>query len=291
MPQKDSMQNQDSLIYGVLPDIHFRYSVAEISYSLTAASNLHNLDDSNTELLARAMIGAFFLADQIKEDTKVSLQIQFNEDFPVHSVLAYSDRQGRMKAVLRERPEENIEPSKMMEDYSGILKVFRWKDGVCIYQSVVPYLNKSFEENFQNYLNSSEQIICFVTLYIRKNGFHWDVRGILLQSLPEAKEEHIQKIASLSRQIDANISEFLGKDVYNCLNKIGETTRSAVQILEEGQPEFRCDCSENKIRELIQTLGKEEAMQILDEVGMIEVTCEFCTSVYRFERKKVSELF
>lgn len=83
----------------------------------------------------------------------------------------------------------------------------------------------------------------------------------------------------------------MGKDVYNCLNKIGETTRSAVQILEEGQPEFRCDCSENKIRELIQTLGKEEAMQILDEVGMIEVTCEFCTSVYRFERKKVSELF
>lgn len=54
------MQNQDSLIYGVLPDIHFRYSVAEISYSLTAASNLHNLDDSSTELLARAMIGAFF---------------------------------------------------------------------------------------------------------------------------------------------------------------------------------------------------------------------------------------
>ncbi|KPA23770.1 33 kDa chaperonin [Leptospira interrogans] len=32
-------------------------------------------------------------------------------------------------------------------------------------------------------------------------------------------------------------------------------------------------------------------MQIVDEIGMIEVTCEFCTSVYRFEREKVSELF
>lgn len=285
------MHNQDSLIYGILPDVHFRYSAAEISYSVTAASNLHNLDDPNTELLARTMIGAFFLADQVKEDTKVSLQIQFNEDSPTHSVLAYSDRKGRMKAVLRERPEEDVEPGKVMEDYAGVLKVFRWKDGVCIYQSVVPYLNKSFEENFQNYLNTSEQITCFVTLYIRKNGFHWDVRGILLQSLPEAKEEHIQKVASLSERINSNVDEFLGKDVYNCLNKIGESTRSAVQILEEGQPEFRCDCSEGKIRELIQTLGKEEAMQIVDEIGMIEVTCEFCTSVYRFEREKVSELF
>lgn len=196
-----------------------------------------------------------------------------------------------MKAVLRERPEEDVEPGKTMEDYAGVLKVFRWKDGACIYQSVVPYLNKSFEENFQNYLNSSEQITCFVTLYIQKNGFHWDVRGILLQSLPEAKEEHIQKAASLSEQINTKVNEFLGKNVYNCLNKIGEETRSAVQILEEGQPEFRCDCSENKIRELIQTLGKEEAMQIVDEVGMIEVTCEFCTSIYRFEKEKVSELF
>ncbi|MCG6166264.1 Hsp33 family molecular chaperone HslO [Leptospira sanjuanensis] len=285
------MQNQDSLIYGILPDTHFRYSAAEISYSVTAASNLHNLDDANTELLARTMMGAFFLADQVKEDTKVSLQIQFNEDSPTHSVLAYSDRKGRMKAVLRERPEEDVEPNKAMEEYSGVLKVFRWKNGACIYQSVVPYLNKSFEENFQNYLNSSEQITCFITLSIKKNGFHWDVRGILLQSLPEAKEEHIQKIASLSDQINQNSAEFLGKDVYNCLNKIGEVTRSAVQILEEGQPEFRCDCSENKIKELIQTLGKEEAMQIVEEVGMIEVTCEFCTSVYRFEKEKVSELF
>lgn len=285
------MHNQDSLIYGILPDVHFRYSATEISYSVTAASNLHNLDDANTELLARAMIGAFFLADQIKEDTKVSLQIQFNEDSPIHSVLAYSDRKGRMKAVLRARPEEDIEPGQLMEDYSGILKVFRWKDGACIYQSVVPYKNSSFEENFQNYLNSSEQITCFVTILIQKNGFHWDVRGILLQSLPEAKEEHIQKIASLSNEINGNVTEFLGKDIYNCLNKIGEATRSAVQILEEGQPEFRCDCSEDKIRELIQTLGKEEAMSILEEVGMIEVTCEFCTSVYRFEKERVNELF
>ncbi|XDD50275.1 Hsp33 family molecular chaperone HslO [Leptospira sp. WS92.C1] len=285
------MHNQDSLIYGILPDVHFRYSATEISYSVTAASNLHNLDDPNTELLARAMIGAFFLADQIKEDTKVSLQIQFNEDSPIHSVLAYSDRQGKMKAVLRARPEEDVESGKISEDYSGILKVFRWKDGACIYQSVVPYQNRSFEENFQDFLNSSEQITCFVTILIEKHGFHWDVRGILLQSLPEAKEEHIQKIASLSKQIRETPEEFLGKNIYNCLNKIGEATRSAVQILEEGQPEFRCDCSENKIRELIQTLGKDEAMQIVEEVGMIEVTCEFCTSVYRFEKERVSELF
>ncbi|EMG24050.1 hypothetical protein LEP1GSC116_4861 [Leptospira interrogans serovar Icterohaemorrhagiae str. Verdun HP] len=64
------MHNQDSLIYGILPDVHFRYSVAEISYSVTAASNLHNLDDSNTELLARTMIGAFFWPTRSKKIRK-----------------------------------------------------------------------------------------------------------------------------------------------------------------------------------------------------------------------------
>ncbi|PJZ71550.1 molecular chaperone Hsp33 [Leptospira perolatii] len=285
------MDNQDSYVYGILPDVHFRYSVAEISYTVTAASHLHGIDDTATELLGRVMLGAFFLADLVKEETKVSVQIRFYDDSQIHSVLAYSTRTGRMKATLRYRPEEDVESEQISEENYGILKVFRWRNGECIYQSVVPFRKESFESNLEKYLRDSEQVSSFVVAYFKQDGLHWNVRGIFLQALPEAKPEHISAVQEWAGVIDSKKEEYLGKNIRECLNLLGQLGRTSIQILEEGQPIYQCDCSEQKIKELIQTLGKEEAMDIAEEQGQIEVTCEFCNSIYRFPKDQVLGLF
>ncbi|EPG74228.1 chaperonin HslO [Leptospira fainei serovar Hurstbridge str. BUT 6] len=285
------MENRDSYVYGILPDVHFRYSVAEISYAVTAASHLHGIDDTGTELLGRTMLAAFFLADLVKEETKVSVQIRFYDDSQIHSVLAYSTRDGRMKATLRYRPEEDIEKDQISEENLGILKVFRWRNGECIYQSIVPFRNVSFETNIENYLRDSEQVPSFLIAYFKQDGLHWNVRGILLQALPEAKPEHVEAVREWAGVIEEKKFEYLGTDVKQCLSLLGKLGSTEVQLLEEGQPQYKCDCSEQKIKELIQTLGKEEAMDIAEEQGQIEVTCEFCNSIYRFPKDQVLELF
>ncbi|TGK07140.1 Hsp33 family molecular chaperone HslO [Leptospira semungkisensis] len=285
------MQNQDTYYYGILPDVHFRFSSAEISYAVTAASNLHDFDDTGTELLARTMLSAFFLADLVKEETKLSVQIRFYDDSEIHSVLAYSTRNGRMKATLRHRPEEDVESGQISEENLGILKVFRWKDGECIYQSIVPFRNLSFEENIENYLRDSEQIPSFLIAYVKLEGLHWKVKGILLQALPEAKQEHIDAVREWAGAVEAKKNQIFDQNVSNALEELKGIWNTKLEILEEGRPEYRCDCSEEKIKELILNLGKEEAMDIAEEQGQIEVTCEFCNSIYRFPKDRVLELF
>ncbi len=285
------MENQDSYVYGILPDVHFRFSGAEISYAVSAASNLHGFDDPGTELLARTMLAAFFLADLVKGETKVSVQIRFYDDSEIHSVLAYSTRRGRMKATLRHRPEEDIESGQISEENLGILKVFRWKDGECIYQSIVPFRNQSFEENIENYLRDSEQVPSFLVAYVKLDGLHWNVKGLFLQALPEAKSEHIDAVREWAGKIEEKKTDVLNGTIRSALSQLEKDWNTQVEILEEGRPEYRCDCSEEKIKELIQNLGKEEAMDIAEEQGQIEVTCEFCNSIYRFPKEQVLELF
>lgn len=285
------MENRDSYVYGILPDVHFRYSAAEISYAVTAASHLHGIDDTGTELLGRTMLAAFFLADLVKEETKVSVQIRFYDDSEIHSVLAYSTRDGRMKSTLRYRPEEDVEQDQISEENLGILKVFRWRNGECIYQSIVPFRNVSFETNIENYLRDSEQVPSFLVIFFKQDGLHWNVRGLFLQALPEAKPVHVEAVREWAEAIEANKTDFLSENVHECLDRLGKLGSTIVHTLEEGKPEFKCDCSEQKIKELIQTLGKEEAMDIAEEQGQIEVTCEFCNSVYRFPKEQVLELF
>ncbi|EPG65061.1 Hsp33 family molecular chaperone HslO [Leptospira wolffii] len=285
------MENQDTYAYGILPDVHFRFSAAEISYAVTAASNLHGFDDTGTELLARTMLSAFFLADLVKGETKVSVQIRFYDDSEIHSVLAYSTRQGRMKATLRHRPEEDVESGQISEENLGILKVFRWKDGECIYQSIVPFRNQSFEANIEAYLRDSEQVPSFLVAFVKLEGLHWKVKGLFLQALPEARSEHIDAVREWAGKVEERKAVVFAGKIRESLQSLEADWNTKLQILEEGTPQYRCDCSEEKIKELIQNLGKEEAMDIAEEQGQIEVTCEFCNSIYRFPKEQVLELF
>ena len=46
---------------------------------------------------------------------------------------------------------------------------------------------------------------------------------------------------------------------------------------------FRCTCSRERTREALRTLPREELQAILDEDGFVEMDCQFCPAVYRFD--------
>lgn len=57
----------------------------------------------------------------------------------------------------------------------------------------------------------------------------------------------------------------------------------------DAAPYFACSCSRQKVVSMIQTLGQQEAQNILHEKGVIEVDCQYCGAKYRFDT--LSELF
>lgn len=64
-----------------------------------------------------------------------------------------------------------------------------------------------------------------------------------------------------------------------------------VEIIEEREVFYRCDCSEERISAALKSLGRKECMETLDKEGKIEVVCRFCNKKYVFDREKTESLF
>jgi molecular chaperone Hsp33 len=52
---------------------------------------------------------------------------------------------------------------------------------------------------------------------------------------------------------------------------------------ETGTPHFHCTCSRDKVRGMLQMLGRDEVESIIAERGEVEVSCDFCGAQYRFD--------
>ena len=64
-----------------------------------------------------------------------------------------------------------------------------------------------------------------------------------------------------------------------------------VRLFDPTELRFACTCSREMVAETIGMLGQQEAEEIIDAEGGIEVACEFCNEHYHFDRVDVAELF
>ena len=54
---------------------------------------------------------------------------------------------------------------------------------------------------------------------------------------------------------------------------------------------WRCDCSRERMKNALATIGKDDLREIIDEDGRAELCCNFCDSKYEFSREELEEIF
>ena len=64
-----------------------------------------------------------------------------------------------------------------------------------------------------------------------------------------------------------------------------------LRVFEPLRPRFACTCSGERVRGMLQSLGREESDSLIAERGLVEVGCEFCGAQYRFDAVDVGEMF
>ena len=60
-----------------------------------------------------------------------------------------------------------------------------------------------------------------------------------------------------------------------------------VRVYQPQQVFDRCSCSREKLKGVLAGLSAEEIAHTADDKGEIAVTCEFCSTTYRFEAAEV----
>ena len=176
------------------------------------------------------------------------------------------------------------------------------------YQGVVPLYGdhnerlEKLSDVLQHYMLQSEQLDTTLVLAADSEV----AAGLLIQRLPVAGEanlagsmvskenedeigrnEDYNRIAILASSLTR--TELLELDVDTILHRL--FWEEKVIRFEPQTPHFQCTCSRGRVSNMIRSLGREEAEQIVEERGDIEVACDFCGQQYRFDAVDAAQIF
>ncbi len=177
------------------------------------------------------------------------------------------------------------------------------------YQGVVSLAGQTqqspvqFSEVLEQYMRQSEQLETKLVLAANDRL----AAGLLIQRLPvqgvanlagtailpherqTALEDDFQRIALLASSLKRE--ELLTLDIQTILRRL--FWQELVRQFEPSAtvPRFACTCSQERVGNMILGLGLPEAQAIVQESGLIEVGCDFCGALYRFDAVDVVQLF
>ncbi|MEE1654434.1 Hsp33 family molecular chaperone HslO [Brachymonas sp. G13] len=180
------------------------------------------------------------------------------------------------------------------------------------YQGVVPLKDSTGQpfarvaDMLRHYMRQSEQLDTTLVLAANEQV----AAGLLIQRLPlegeanlagstaapsdEARaeaDESYNHIATLAQSLKEE--ELLELDLDTILHRLfwNEKLLRFVPAETDPVPHFACTCSQQRVANMVRTLGQEEAESILEDHGEIEVGCEFCGQQYHFDKVEVAQLF
>lgn len=160
------------------------------------------------------------------------------------------------------------------------------------YQGVVSLTGETFADVMTNYFASSEQVETKIKLASDESG----VGGLMLQKMPllggkalpeDFDEEGWQRLKIFADTVKSK--ELLTLDPEEINRRLFWEESPNVTL--EAKPVFKCRCSDEAVRNMVRSLGREEAEAIIAERGSIDVTCHFCGRTISLDAADVAALF
>lgn len=278
------------MITGMTNDKSVRFFIADTTQLVQKASEIHDTTPVSTAAFGRTLTGAAIMGRMLKNDQD-RLTFQINGSGEIKSILVVSDNTGNVKGYIS-APHVDLpirEDGKL--DVGGAIG----KDGNMIvikdYGLKTPFIGKSalvsgeVAEDLANYFMNSEQQPSIVSLGVNINP-DLSVKsagGIIIQPMPEAGDEVIDKLEALVAVMPTmtelfNMELSLIQMAELVLNTFGVHQTSETEI------DFICDCSKEKFERGIVTLGESDIKEMIDEDGQAEVQCHFCNQIYHFAK-------
>lgn len=254
------------------------------------AEQLHTTSATCSAALGRLLTGASLMGSMLKDDgDKVTLRVQGGG--PAGVLIACTDGTGNVKGCI-DNPLVELPPKADGHldvggavGRSGVLTVIRdnrlQKEPTV---GQVPLVSGEIAEDLTRYYATSEQIptVCALGVLVDKDLSILCAGGYLLQLLPGATDAEID---TLEKNIAAmpSVTEML---------RAGKTPKDmmelamagfAPQVLDECTVGYQCDCSEERTKGMLLSLGRAELVRMRDEAPHCEVVCHFCHSRYQYD--------
>ena len=259
--------------------------------------------------LGRVLTGAGLMGLQLKGERE-KLTLHFKGDGPARQILATAWGDGRVKGYIS-NPEVSLpltEAGKLNVGGSlgtGELTVIKDIGLKEPYVGRIAFVTGEIADDLTAYLYISEQQNSSVALGV-KVGRHGRILasgGMIIQMMPDFKEEAVEALEKMLGEMKplttlieeamlagpGKTEEGLLEDLlYKIFGSMPEEHQ--VEILGWRDIRWNCDCSYERLEQVLMTIGREDLQEILEEDGEAELVCQFCTKKYHFDREKLTEI-
>ncbi len=260
-----------------------------------AARKFHSTMPLGTAALGRLLTGAVLMGN-MQKDEDISLTLQMHGDGPLGRVLAVANSKGEVKGYI-EHPLADLPLNRfgkldvgggIGQGYLSVVKDMNMKEP---YIGQVPIQTGEIGDDIAFYFAQSEQVASLVALgvLVDRDYSVKQAGGFIVQIMPDCDEFNLKKFEKSAESI-TSVTQMLERGLSN-EELIREVMKEfEVEILEEKDVCYHCDCSDDRMQRAIISLGKKEIQDIIDEQGEAEIVCQFCNKAYTYGKESLEQM-
>ncbi|GAA0353629.1 Hsp33 family molecular chaperone HslO [Bacillus horti] len=250
-----------------------------------------------TAAIGRTLSVGAMMGAMLKGKEKLTIQVRGNG--PIGKMMVDANAYGEVRGYV-DNPQSDV-PRKANGklDVSGVVgqqgDIYVTKDlGLRDpYQGYSHIVSGEIGEDFTLYFAQSEQTPSAVSVGVLVNPDDTVKAsgGFIIQLMPGAGlsnefitqlEKRLGEIPPVSTMIDQGLSpEQMIEEIFD---------KQDIQWLGQMPIRFQCHCSEERVRNTLISLGRDEIQAILEDDQKAEVHCHFCNTYYHFNQTDLEQL-
>ncbi len=285
----------DKIIRGMDKNGRIRFFGAMTTELVQKAREIHNTTPVVTAAMGRALTANVMMAATLK-DEKETISLQLKGDGPLETVVTVANCKGKARGYvghnavslpLKENGKLDVGGS-LGKGFLTVVKDLGMREP---YVGRVELQSGEIADDLTYYFASSEQTPSVVALGVLVDT-DYSVKaagGYIIQLMPDADEADINMLETTMSYIDP-ITTMI--DDGKSIEEILETALDGfdMTITDTNIPQYKCNCSEERLEKVLISLGREELADILETDKQAELTCYFCNKTYRFDENKLTEI-
>lgn len=286
----------DKLTKAVTKNGYIRIYAVNSKSIVSAAHNFHKTLPLASAALGRLLTGAILMGSMMKEENS-SITLQLKGDGPLGRILAVANSKGQVKGYV-ENPFADL-PLNMFgkidvgngvgkDGYLSVVKDLKLKEP---YVGQVPIQTGEVGDDIAFYFAQSEQVPSLVALgvLVDRDYSIKEAGGFIVQIMPDCDEFNLKKFEKSAENI-TSVTKLLEKGLSNeeLIKMVMKDFE--VDILEETEVDYVCDCCDDRMQRAIVSLGKKEIEDIIKEQGEAEIVCQFCNKAYNYDKEALEKM-
>jgi molecular chaperone Hsp33 len=259
----------------LLEDRGIRGALVRLNETWRQIVALHGYPAEVERLLGESVAATVLLANGLKGRPRVSIQLQ--GDGPLALLLIQCAGDLRVRGMAQWRPYDRGD-SLLGE---GRLSVNLDTGARGVFQGIVPIVSPDLDACLEAYFAQSEQLATRLVLAATAER----IGGLIVQVLPgrACADETFEEAAALAKAVSA--TELIGARAETLLPRVFDGF--AIRLFRPRPVLHDCRCTAEHLAGIARMLGEQELESLLADRGAVELTCEFCNRLFRYDEADV----